>query len=62
LGVVKEIVGFEGEVVWDRSRADGTPRILLDVSAVHALGWSHKTSLEEGVRLAYEDFMANWRD
>jgi len=62
LGVVKEIVGFEGEVVWDRSRADGTPRKLLDVSAVHALGWSHKTSLEEGVRLAYEDFMANWRD
>ena len=62
MGVVKEAVGFEGEVVWDRSRADGTPRKLLDVSAIHALGWSHKTSLEEGIRLAYEDFLANWRD
>jgi len=62
LGVVKEVVGFEGEVVWDASRADGTPRKLLDVSAIHALGWSHKISLEEGVRLAYEDFLANWRD
>ncbi len=60
--VVKKVVGFEGDVIWDRSRADGTPRKLLDVSAMHALGWRHKTHLEEGIRLTYEDFLANWRD
>jgi GDP-L-fucose synthase len=60
--MVKNVVGFEGQVIWDRSRADGTPRKLLDVSAMHALGWRHKTSLEEGIRLAYEDFLANWTD
>jgi GDP-L-fucose synthase len=58
LDTVKKVVGFDGEIVWDRSRADGTPRKLLDVSVVHALGWRHKTSLEEGIRLAYEDFLA----
>ncbi len=60
--MVKNVVGFEGRVIWDRSRADGTLRKLLDVSAMHALGWRHKTPLEEGIRLAYEDFLANWRD
>ncbi|GMQ76013.1 MAG: GDP-L-fucose synthase [Gammaproteobacteria bacterium] len=60
--MVKNVVGFEGRVVWDRGRADGTPRKLLDVSAMHALGWRHKTPLEEGIRLAYEDFLVNWRD
>jgi GDP-L-fucose synthase len=59
MDTVKTVVGFDGEVVWDRSRADGTPRKLLDVSAMHALGWRHKTPLEEGIRLAYEDFLAN---
>lgn len=59
--VVKKVVGFEGEVIWDRSRADGTPRKLLDVSAMHALGWRHETPLEDGIRLAYADFLANWR-
>ena len=59
---VKEVVGFEGEVIWDRSRADGTPQKLLDVSAMHALGWRHRTTLQEGIRLAYEDFQANWKD
>jgi GDP-L-fucose synthase len=58
--VVRHVVGFEGSVVWERHRADGTPRKLLDSSAMHALGWHHKIPLEEGVRLAYEDFLANW--
>ena len=62
MGVVKDVVGFKGEVVWERNRADGTPRKLLDVSAMHALGWRHKISLEEGIGLAYADFQANWRD
>lgn len=60
--VVKKVVGFEGDVIWDRSRADGTPRKLLDVSAMHALGWRHQTPLEDGIRLVYADFLANWRD
>ena len=59
MDTVRRIVGFEGEVVWDRSRADGTPRKLLDVSLVHGLGWRHRTPLEEGIRLAYEDFLAS---
>jgi len=57
---VKRVVGFEGEIVWDRSRADGTPRKLLDVSVLHDLGWRHRTALDQGIRLAYEDFLANW--
>jgi GDP-L-fucose synthase len=59
---VKAVVGFEGRVAWDRSRADGTPRKLLDVSVMHDLGWRHRTPLDEGIRLAYEDFLANWED
>ena len=60
--VVRHVVGFDGAVVWERHRADGTPRKLLDSSVIHALGWRHKTPLEEGIRLAYEDFLANWRE
>ena len=58
---VKKIVGFQGEVTWDRSRADGTPQKRLDVSAMHAMGWRHRTTLEEGIRLAYADFLENWK-
>ena len=58
MDMVKKVVGFQGRVVWDRSRADGTPRKLLDVSVMRSLGWTFKTSLEEGIRLAYEDFLA----
>ncbi len=61
MDLVMKIVGFEGEVVWDRSRADGTPRKLLDVSAMHSLGWRHRTTLDQGIRLAYQDFLANWK-
>lgn len=56
--LVKEVVGFDGGVVWDRSRPDGTPRKLLDVSLLRSLGWSPRIELREGVRRAYEDFLA----
>ena len=56
---VKEIVGFEGEILWDTSRPDGTPRKLMDVSKLHGLGWKHKIELNEGIRLAYQDFLTN---
>ena len=52
--MVKGIVGFEGEIEWDRTKPDGTPRKLLDVSKIKALGWKPKTGLEEGIRRTYE--------
>jgi GDP-L-fucose synthase len=56
---VKRCVGFEGRIVYDRSRPDGMPRKLLDSSRIHALGWSPMTSLEEGLRLYYDWFLSN---
>lgn len=57
--LVARIVGYEGEICWDASKPNGTPRKLLDVSKAKALGWQYKTELEEGIRLAYEDFLNN---
>ena len=54
---VKEIVGFEGNLNWDTSKPDGTPRKLMDVSRLHAQGWKHKIELKEGIALAYQDFL-----
>ena len=54
---VKEIVGFEGNLHWDTSKPDGTPRKLMDVSRLHAQGWKHKIELKEGIGLAYQDFL-----
>ncbi|WP_284178602.1 GDP-L-fucose synthase [Rhabdaerophilum sp. SD176] len=52
------VVGFTGELVFDTSRPDGTPRKLLDVSRIKALGWQARTPLREGLRIAYADFLA----
>lgn len=57
--LIKSIVGYEGELVFDMSKPDGTPRKLMDVSKLHALGWHHTTPLETGIRLVYDDFLAN---
>ncbi len=57
--LVKKTVGFEGEIVWNSSMPDGTPRKLCDVSKLHSLGFMHKVDLEEGVKLAYEWFKEN---
>lgn len=54
--LVKRIVGFEGQIVWDKSKPDGTPRKLLDSSRLFALGWKPEIDLETGIRLAYTDF------
>jgi len=54
---VKKIVGFEGELVFDTTKPDGTPRKLMDVSKLHNLGWRHKIELEEGLKLAYQDYL-----
>lgn len=55
---VKEVTGFNGNLDFDTSRPDGTPRKLLDVSKIHSLGWHHKTTLTEGLKIAYQDFLA----
>ena len=51
---VKEIVGFEGEIKFDPTKPDGTPRKLTDPSKLHALGWKHKVELDEGIKLVYD--------
>lgn len=58
VGFIQKAVGFEGEVIWDTTRPDGTPRKLLDVSKIHSLGWKHQVELEEGIQRAYASFMA----
>ena len=57
--LVAKVVGYEGRILWDTSKPNGTPRKLLDVSKTEALGWRYHTELEEGVRLAYNDFLSN---
>ncbi len=59
--LVAEVVGFNGKLTFDTSKPDGTPRKLLDVVRMKTLGWEAKTSLREGIRLAYEDFLRNRR-
>ncbi|MDI9880071.1 GDP-L-fucose synthase [Flectobacillus longus] len=56
---VREIVGFEGDIVWDTTKPDGTPRKLMDVSKLHNAGWRHTIDLKEGIALAYNDFLVN---
>lgn len=58
-GLVAKIVGFEGQILWDLSKPNGTPRKLLDVSKARRLGWRYRTELEEGIRLSYKDFLSN---
>lgn len=54
-----KIIGYTGEILWDTSKPNGTPRKLLDVSKSRALGWRYKVELEEGIRLTYQDFLTN---
>lgn len=57
--LVAKVVGYHGCIEWDTSKPNGTPRKLLDVSKATKLGWTYKTELEDGIRLAYEDFLNN---
>ena len=59
---VKNVVGYTGEIVWNKDMPDGTPRKLTDVTKLHGLGWNHKVELEEGVQLAYDWFKNNVKD
>lgn len=57
--LISEVVGFGGEILFDKARPDGTPRKLLDSSRINALGWKVETPLKKGLQIAYEDFLAN---
>lgn len=56
-----EVVGYKGEVEWDASKPDGTPRKLLDVSKIHALGWKHSIALPDGLRSTYDWYVEHRR-
>ncbi|MCX2478430.1 GDP-L-fucose synthase [Pedobacter sp. MC2016-15] len=58
--LIKKVVGYEGELNFDSTKPDGTPRKLMDVSKLHSLGWKHQIELEEGIKLAYHDFLAKY--
>jgi len=58
--LVKDIIGFDGDIEFDTRKPDGTPRKLMDVSKLHSMGWKHTTTLKEGIKLAYRDFLNNY--
>lgn len=58
--LIQKVVGFEGDLVFDTSQPDGTPRKLLDVSKLHSRGWEHQIALEQGIRMVYDDFIKNY--
>lgn len=55
--LIKDVIGYQGTISFDSSKPDGTPRKLMDVSKLHALGWKHRVNLREGIQLAYADFL-----
>jgi GDP-L-fucose synthase len=57
--LIRDVVGYEGEIVHDISKPDGTPRKLMDVSKLHSFGWQHRINLDEGIKLVYQDFLMN---
>lgn len=57
--LVAKVIGYQGEITWDSTKPDGTPRKLLDVSKLKGLGWTYSVELEDGLKLAYEDFLNN---
>ncbi len=57
--LIQETVGYTGELIFDTTKPDGTPRKLMDVSKLHQLGWKHQIELKEGLKLAYQDYLAN---
>ena len=55
--MVAEVVGYRGDITWDDSKPDGTPRKLLDVSRLHGLGWQNRITLKQGIRKAYDWYL-----
>lgn len=57
--LIQSIVGYQGDIIWDSSKPDGTPRKLMDVSKMHQLGWKHQIELKEGIEITYQWFLKN---
>ena len=57
---MRDVVGYEGEIIWNREIPDGTFRKLLDVTKLHKLGWKHQRTLQEGLKETYEWFQQNY--
>ena len=57
--LISRIVGYQGDIVWDTDKPDGTPRKLMNCDRIHALGWTHRIGLEEGLRAVYEEYRRN---
>jgi len=58
--IIKTVVGYKGDIVWNTKYPDGTPRKVLNVDKIHKLGWHHETSLEEGIAITYRWFKENY--
>ncbi len=58
--LIKKVIGYQGNLIFDSTKPDGTPRKLMDVTKLHNLGWQHQTDLESGIKLAYQDFLTNY--
>lgn len=56
--LIKKVTGFDGELEFDSTKPDGTPRKLMDVSKLHSTGWKHKVQMQDGIYLAYQDFLS----
>lgn len=56
---IKKVVGYEGEIIFDTTKPDGTMRKLMDVSRINSLGWKAQTELEDGIKIVYNDFLNN---
>jgi GDP-L-fucose synthase len=54
--LIRSIIGYEGEIIHDFSKPDGTPRKLMDVTKLHSFGWKHKINLQEGIKAVYEAY------
>lgn len=57
--LIKDIIGYQGEIKFDTSKPDGTPRKLMDVTKLHSKGWKHTIELSEGIKMAYDDFLSH---
>jgi len=57
---ISDLIGFEGQIIWDKNKPDGTPRKIMDSSKFRSLGWSPKTSLTDGIKIAINDFKKNF--
>lgn len=59
---IQKVTGHQGEIIWDSTKPDGTPRKLMDISKMHSIGWKHEVNLEQGIQLTYDWFLENIKE